>query len=428
MALYQPGSFTKNYGWNQSPPGLYKLHQNIRRGSEGQPLPVKRDEFRARHGPGPELVAVNFFLHNTIKNGVNYVTPDELVRQALSEPHSRSFDQLALFALHLGRVGERAGHTNGRREGAAFANDYARNRLWNGAGWSLAQTAIEPIKKRFNETVIVTAENGDAGKTATNYHFMLEQAGLTGQSNETLNTRWPDWIGSAAFLMFDRVVVDEFGGTAPPVADLEAAAKAAEFHKLIGAPESDTIAAVRLLAAAYRNDGGFDRPWAGVSQTARASVPPAVPVPLKIEAHVHWSDEAAIEAEYVERRRREVAAQVRNPRNINELKALYANRCLFCDRRIMVGVDPDKFYSEAAHIRPLGRPHNGPDVKSNMMLLCPEHHLQFDRGILRLRHANGKYQIVSRVPADPLDGVEITLSAPHELDAGHTDWHFDFWR
>lgn len=31
----------------------------------------------------------------------------------------------------------------------------------------------------------------------------------------------------------------------------------------------------------------------------------------------------------------------------------------------------DRGYSEAAHIRPLGRPHAGPDVLANVLSLCP---------------------------------------------------------
>ena len=31
-----------------------------------------------------------------------------------------------------------------------------------------------------------------------------------------------------------------------------------------------------------------------------------------------------------------------------------------------------------AHIKGLGKPHNGPDVLGNMLCLCPNHHDQFD--------------------------------------------------
>lgn len=37
-------------------------------------------------------------------------------------------------------------------------------------------------------------------------------------------------------------------------------------------------------------------------------------------------------------------------------------------------------YAEAAHIRALGSPHNGPDVIENVLCLCPNHHVLFDNG------------------------------------------------
>jgi putative restriction endonuclease len=37
-------------------------------------------------------------------------------------------------------------------------------------------------------------------------------------------------------------------------------------------------------------------------------------------------------------------------------------------------------YAEAAHIRPLGTPHNGPDTSDNILCLCPNHHVVFDHG------------------------------------------------
>jgi putative restriction endonuclease len=41
---------------------------------------------------------------------------------------------------------------------------------------------------------------------------------------------------------------------------------------------------------------------------------------------------------------------------------------------------PGGTYSEAAHIRALGKPHLGPDTVDNILCLCPNHHVLFDRG------------------------------------------------
>jgi len=37
-------------------------------------------------------------------------------------------------------------------------------------------------------------------------------------------------------------------------------------------------------------------------------------------------------------------------------------------------------YAKAAQIRPLGAPHDGPDVSENILCLCPNHRVLFDHG------------------------------------------------
>ena len=41
-------------------------------------------------------------------------------------------------------------------------------------------------------------------------------------------------------------------------------------------------------------------------------------------------------------------------------------------------------YSEAHHIKPLGSPHNGPDTAENIVVLCPNHHVMLDYGVIPL--------------------------------------------
>lgn len=59
------------------------------------------------------------------------------------------------------------------------------------------------------------------------------------------------------------------------------------------------------------------------------------------------------------------------------LKRLYKYACQMCGLSLRCPAGP---YAEAAHIRPLGSPHDGPDVISNMLCLCPNHHVLFDAG------------------------------------------------
>ncbi|MFB2572363.1 YDG/SRA domain-containing protein [Micrococcus sp. IITD107] len=57
------------------------------------------------------------------------------------------------------------------------------------------------------------------------------------------------------------------------------------------------------------------------------------------------------------------------------VKRLYDNTCQICSTRLMTAGGP---YSEGAHIRPLGIPHNGPDTIENILCLCPNCHALFD--------------------------------------------------
>jgi len=68
---------------------------------------------------------------------------------------------------------------------------------------------------------------------------------------------------------------------------------------------------------------------------------------------------------------------VRDTRQARRIKELYDYGCQMCGVRLEGLAGP---YAEAAHIRPLGTPHNGPDTPDNILCLCPNHHVLFDHG------------------------------------------------
>jgi putative restriction endonuclease len=68
---------------------------------------------------------------------------------------------------------------------------------------------------------------------------------------------------------------------------------------------------------------------------------------------------------------------VRDTEAARRVKMLHKNTCQVCGHRLEVF--RQKYYSEGAHIRPLGKPHEGPDIGANILCLCPNHHVQFDR-------------------------------------------------
>ncbi|MED0827669.1 HNH endonuclease [Bacillus pacificus] len=46
----------------------------------------------------------------------------------------------------------------------------------------------------------------------------------------------------------------------------------------------------------------------------------------------------------------------------------------------------DTHYSEVHHIKPLGSPHNGPDIHKNIIVLCPNHHALYNYGAIPLNY------------------------------------------
>jgi putative restriction endonuclease len=72
---------------------------------------------------------------------------------------------------------------------------------------------------------------------------------------------------------------------------------------------------------------------------------------------------------------------VRNSELAQRVKVLHGYTCQVCGIQIDT---PAGYYAEAAHIRPLGEPHNGPDELGNLLCLCPNDHVRFDLGSIIL--------------------------------------------
>jgi putative restriction endonuclease len=57
------------------------------------------------------------------------------------------------------------------------------------------------------------------------------------------------------------------------------------------------------------------------------------------------------------------------------VKRLHDFTCQICGTRL---ITPAGAYAETCHIKPLGRPHDGPDVPGNILCLCPNCHVLLD--------------------------------------------------
>ena len=89
---------------------------------------------------------------------------------------------------------------------------------------------------------------------------------------------------------------------------------------------------------------------------------------------------------------------------------MHGHHCQVCGVALEL---PGGRYSEAAHIRPVGRPHNGPDTLDNILCLCPNHHVLFDRGSI---------WIDERSVVQPL-GTPLRVVAVHVVGATNIEYH-----
>lgn len=103
------------------------------------------------------------------------------------------------------------------------------------------------------------------------------------------------------------------------------------------------------------------------------------------------------------RSRLEVYRLLRDTRLARDIKKLQGNCCQVCGHTIKLPNGEN--YSEAHHIQPLGEPHTGPDIAENIIVLCPNHHVQFDYGVVELKEE------------------KLRLHKEHEIGQKYIDYH-----
>jgi len=101
---------------------------------------------------------------------------------------------------------------------------------------------------------------------------------------------------------------------------------------------------------------------------------------------------------------------VRDTALSRHVKHLHEFRCQVCGTRLEC---EGGWYAEAAHIRPLGSPHHGPDTLDNLLCLCPNHHVLFD---------NGGFAIADDLSLIGIEG-RLASSPDHPIDRQHLAYH-----
>lgn len=101
---------------------------------------------------------------------------------------------------------------------------------------------------------------------------------------------------------------------------------------------------------------------------------------------------------------------IRNTETARKLKTLYDSRCQVCGVRLETAAGA---YAEAAHIRPLGAPHDGSDTADNLLCLCPNHHVLFDFGAFSVGE---NFELIG------LSG-RLHVHPRHHINPAHLEYH-----
>ncbi len=102
------------------------------------------------------------------------------------------------------------------------------------------------------------------------------------------------------------------------------------------------------------------------------------------------------------------------------IKEIYRYKCQVCNVYLKT---PYGAIAIGAHIKGLGKPHNGPDVIENMICLCPNHHEQFDD--------HGFYIDPETYEIKGLEGFEgkkITLNKKHNIEKSFLKYHLEDYK
>jgi putative restriction endonuclease len=101
---------------------------------------------------------------------------------------------------------------------------------------------------------------------------------------------------------------------------------------------------------------------------------------------------------------------IRDSKLGRQLKKLYDYKCQVCELQINTEAG---YYAEAAHIKPVGAPHSGPDLLENLLCLCPNHHLMFDKGVFCL---DDRFNLIG------IDG-KLHLNSKHNISKEFVSYH-----
>jgi len=129
-------------------------------------------------------------------------------------------------------------------------------------------------------------------------------------------------------------------------------------------------------------------------------------------------DERSVDFTTPDRTQTRTSRIIRNTALVNDLKKDHDYVCQVCGEKRYrnQGVG----YAEGHHLRPLGNPHDGPDIESNILILCPTCHADADYGMLKFDITSS--EVVHKYDSSK-DGCELRNVAGHEVATRFLEYH-----
>jgi len=122
-----------------------------------------------------------------------------------------------------------------------------------------------------------------------------------------------------------------------------------------------------------------------------------------------------IELDYSDRNKKRTETTVlriiRDTKVAWQIKNLYNFKCQVCQISIPTQLG---HYAEGAHIKPLGKPHNGDDNPNNLICLCPNHHIMFDKGVFSIKD---NLQLIGCLSG------KLIINDKHQLNLSNLQYH-----
>jgi hypothetical protein len=119
-----------------------------------------------------------------------------------------------------------------------------------------------------------------------------------------------------------------------------------------------------------------------------------------------------------ERTETTVSRIVRNTALAKDLKEQYNYTCQVCGEHRQR--TPSNRYAEAHHIKPLGGSDPGPDAEENVLVLCPNHHSDFDYGMIEV---DPDTLGITHAYDEGVDGESLYVRDDHDLSDTYLKHH-----